>query len=73
MHNPNDLEKVVKMSIDAMTWLTFMCLALTIIFTLCRMRKLSLTFSVASLVLYIMANKTFLYLAFCSIKDMLQK
>ena len=61
------------MSIDAMTWLTFICLALTILFTFLRIRKLSLVTAIAALVLYIMANKTFFYLAFSSLKEMIQK
>lgn len=61
------------MSIDAMTWLTFLCLVLTILFTFLKIRKLSLVTAIAALALYIMANKTFFYLAFSSIKEIIQK
>lgn len=56
-----------------MTWLTFIFMALALIFSLLRMRKFSIISSIAAIVIYIMANKTFFYLAFVSLKEMFQK
>lgn len=61
------------MSIDTMTWLTFICLALTVLFTFLKIRKLSLISAIAALVIYIMANQTFFYLAIASLKNLGQK
>ena len=61
------------MSIDTMTWLTFIFMALALIFSFLRMRKFSIISSIAAIVIYIAANKTFFYLAFFSLKDMFQK
>ncbi len=59
------------MSIDTMTWLTFLFLALTVIFVLLRKHKMSVLFSIASLVMFAWANWNFLYLAVLSLRDLL--
>lgn len=59
------------MSIDTMTGLTFIFLVLTVIFTFFKKRRLSLTFSVLSLVMFIWANWNYIYLTFLSLRDML--
>ncbi len=69
----SDLEGEIKMSIDTMTWLTFLFLALTVIFVLLRKHKMSVLFSVASLVMFAWANWNFLYLAVLSLRDLLFK
>lgn len=59
------------MSIDTMTWLTFLFLVLTVIFVLLRKHKMSVLFSLASLAMFAWANWNFLYLAFLSLNDLL--
>lgn len=59
------------MSIDTMTWLTFLFLVLTVIFVLLRKHKMSVLFSLASLVMFAWANWNFLYLAVLSLRDLL--
>ncbi len=59
------------MSIDTMTWLTFLFLVLTVIFVLLRKHKMSVLFSIASLVMFAWANWNFLYLAVLSLRDLL--
>ncbi len=61
------------MSIDTMTWLTFLFLVLTVIFVLLRKHKMSVLFSIASLVMFAWANWNFLYLAVLSLRDLLFK
>ena len=61
------------MSIDTMTWLTFIFMVLALIFSFLRIRKVSIISLIAAIVMYISANKTFFYLAFLSLKDMFQK
>ncbi len=59
------------MSIDTMTWLTFLFVVLTVIFVLLRKHKMSVLFSIASLVMFAWANWNFLYLAVLSLRDLL--
>lgn len=59
------------MSIDTMTGLTFIFLALTVVFVFFRKHKLSLIFAVLSLVMFIWTNWNYIYLTFLSLRDML--